>query len=128
MDKTTINKANEDSIASTKKSIHTGKKLAPAMETFNLDDGDYSGNIINAFNYTEDKIMLKIKLTDDRIFNVVTNEERINQYPYSQLIMESGAEYIDQLIGLDVDFAVKNNISNTGLPFSNVKRISLQKQ
>ena len=110
------------------KAEHTGKKLAPVMETFNLTDGDYSGKITNAFDYSEDKIMIKIALPDSKTFIAVTDYKHIEQYPFSQLLMESGAEYIDQLEGLDVVFTIKNNVSGTGTPYSNIKRISLQKQ
>ena len=110
------------------KAEHTGKKLTPVKETFNLADGDYSGKITNAFDYSEDKIMIKIALPDSKTFIAVTNEKHINQYPYSQLVMQAGVEYLNQLVGLDVVFTIKNNVSGTGTPYSNIKRISLQKQ
>ena len=106
---------------------HMGRKLSPSKETFTLDDGSYAGTIAAAFAYNDEKIMLKIQLPDDRIFINVTNWEHINQYPYSQLIMESGAEYLEQLVGLNISFTIKNNTSASGMPFSNIKRITLKK-
>lgn len=122
------NKAEEVPFTPDAKVEHIGKKLSPVMETFNLTDGDYSGKITNAFDYSEDKIMIKIALPDSKTFIAVTDYKHIEQYPFSQLLMESGAEYIDQLEGLDVVFTIKNNVSCTGTPYSNIKRISLQKQ
>lgn len=123
----TTDKTTEKPFVPSSEPAHMGRKLSPSKDTFTLDDGSYAGTIAAAFAYNDEKIMLKIQLPDDRIFINVTNWEHINQYPYSQLIMESGAEYLDQLAELDVVFTVKNNISSAGLPFSNIRKISLKK-
>ena len=106
---------------------HTGRKLSPSKDTFTLGDGSYAGTIAAAFAYNDEKIMLKIQIPNDKTFINVTDWNHINQYPYSQLIMESGAEYLEQLVGLNISFTIKNNTSASGMPFSNIKRITLKK-
>ena len=123
----TTDKTTEKPFVPSSEPAHMGRKLSPSKDTFTLDDGSYAGTIAAAFAYNDEKIMLKIQLPDDRIFINVTNWEHINQYPYSQLIMESGAEYLEQLVGLNISFTIKNNTSASGMPFSNIKRITLKK-
>ena len=123
----TTDKTTEKPFVPSSEPAHMGRKLSPSKDTFTIDDGSYAGTIVAAFSYNDEKIMIKIKLSDGTIFINVTNWEHINQYPYSQLIMESGAEYLEQLVGLNISFTIKNNTSASGMPFSNIKRITLKK-
>ncbi len=101
------------------------KSLTPVNETFNLDDGKYTGIITDAFFYSDDRVMIKIKLPDKKIFLIATDAERVERYPFSRLLMQADIQYIEDLEGLKVDFAVKNNTSESGIIYSNVKKISL---
>ena len=123
-----INRATEVPFNPKSSLKHHGNKLSPVKETFKLDSGSYTGKITHAFYYADEKIMLKIKLNGGGTFIAVTDEKHINKYPYSQLVMESSAEYVDQLVGLDVDFTVRNSDSGIGTPYSNIRKISLRKQ
>ena len=123
----TTDKTTEKPFVPSSEPAHMGRKLSPSKDTFTLDDGSYAGTIAAAFAYNDEKIMLKIQLPDDRVFINVTDWDHINQYPYSQLLMESGAEYLEQLVGLNISFTIKNNTSASGMPFSNIKRITLKK-
>lgn len=103
----------------------TRRKLNPVKETFNLDDGNYTGVITEAFFYTDEHIMLKIDLPDNTTFLIVTTVDKIERHPYSQLLSQANAEYVEDLQNLKVDFVIKNNTADSGETYSNVKKISL---
>lgn len=102
-----------------------GRKLTPVNETFNLNDGTYTGVISDAFFYTDEKVMIKIQISSETIFLIATDVEKIEKYPYSQLLSQANIQYIEKLVGLNVGFEIKNNTSDKGITFSNVKRIWL---
>lgn len=101
------------------------RKLNPVKETFKLEDGRYTGIIKDAFFYTDDRAMLKIHLPDDTIFIVSTTAERLEEYPFSQLLSQVNAEYIEDLIDRNINFMIKNNKGKDGETYSNIRRISL---
>lgn len=103
----------------------TRRKLNPTKETFSLKDGKYTGTIKDAFFYADDRAMLKFHLPNNTIFIVPSTVERLEEYPFSQLLSQVNAEYIEDLINLNVNFTIKNNKGKDGETYSNIKRISL---
>ena len=104
------------------------KKLTVKNSTFNLDDGVYQGTITNAFWYKNDKdndrVMIMIQLKDGTEFKNSINGDWINDYPFSELISQADAEYVEDFKGLDVKFEIRN-IQGKERTFSNIKKISL---
>lgn len=101
------------------------RKLNPVNESFSLDDGNYVGVITDAFFYTDENIMLKISLPGSRTFLTVTTADKIERHPYSQLLSQANAVYVEDLVGLKVEFVIKNNTAESGETYSNIKRISI---
>ncbi len=116
---------NIESVETASTSEETRRKLKPVNETFNLDNGDYIGIITEAFFFTEEQIMIKIELSDNMVFLVVTTADRIERYPFSQILSQANVEYVEDLEGLKVSFTIKNNTADSGDVYSNIKKITL---
>lgn len=114
-----------ESVETASASEETRRKLKPVNETFNLDDGNHTGVITEAFFFTDEQIMIKIELSDNTVFLVVTTVDRIERYPFSQLLSQANIEYVEDLEGLKVSFTIKNNTADNGDVYSNIKKITL---
>ena len=105
-----------------------GRKLTAKESTFTIDEGEYRGKITDAFWYKtvddKDRVMLVFELEDGTIFKNSVDGDWIEDYPFSKLISQANVEYIEDFIGLDVEFKIRN-VAGTDLTFSNIKRISL---
>ena len=105
-----------------------GRKLTAKESTFTIDEGEYRGKITDAFWYKtvddKDRVMLVFELEDGTIFKNSVDGDWIEDYPFSKLISQANVEYIEDFIGLDVEFKIRN-VAGTDLTFSNSKRISL---
>lgn len=100
-------------------------KLKTAVtETVFIPDGQYKGVVSDAFcyNYAEEKVMLKIELTDGTVFVNPVTLDQLARYPYSQFVSQLGAEEVNDLIGASVVLDVK---SKSDSEFSYVKKITL---
>lgn len=68
--------------------------------------------------------LVKIALEDGTFFVLFRDKEKFVDYPFNHLFMAIDSDDIDDLIGLDVEFIIKNNKSKkTGVVFSNIKKI-----
>lgn len=105
--------------------LESRNKLSPVKETFNLDDGIYNGIITELFFYTNDKILIKIELSDKTIFLIGTTINKLEDYPFNKLLSQANIEYVKDLVNLKVKFTVKNNKSSKGKTYSDIKRISI---
>lgn len=121
-DTTTLNAA--ELAASTSGSEETKGALHPVEETFYLEDNTYTGIISNAFLYKEGYVMVKIELEENKAFLLATSIEKLERYPYSQLLMQANVRNIKDLENLKVQFVIQNSSKNGEL-FSNVKKIYL---
>ena len=105
-----------------------GRKLIAKESTFALDEGEYRGKITDAFWYKtvddKDRVMLVFELEDGTIFKNSVDGDWIEDYPFSKLISQANVEYIEDFIGLDVEFKIRN-VAGTEITFSNIKQISL---
>lgn len=105
-----------------------GRKLTAKESTFTIDEGEYRGKITDAFWYKtvddKDRVMLVFELEDGTIFKNSVDGDWIEDYPFSKLISQANVEYIEDFIGLDVEFKIRN-VAGTEITFSNVKQISL---
>lgn len=105
-----------------------GRKLTAKESTFTIDEGEYRGKITDAFWYKtvddKDRVMLVFELEDGTIFKNSVDGDWIEDYPFSKLISQANVEYIEDFIGLDVEFKIRN-VAGTEVTFSNIKRISL---
>ena len=105
-----------------------GRKLTAKESTFTIDEGEYRGKITDAFWYKtvddKDRVMLVFELEDGTIFKNSVDGDWIEDYPFSKLISQANVEYIEDFIGLDVEFKIRN-VAGTEITFSNIKQISL---
>ena len=98
--------------------IHVNKDL------MKLENGEYAGTINKVLMCNSGKIMLKIALEGGTFFVSFHDEEKFGDYPFNHLFMAIDSDNIDDLVGLDVEFTIKNNKSKkTGAVFSNIKKI-----
>lgn len=100
------------------------KLKAIVTEKLLIPDGKYVGVIIEAFcyNYAEEKVMLKIEISDGTVFVNPVTLDQLARYPYSKLVSQINATELEELKGVRVDFEVK---SRPNSEFSYVKRIAL---
>lgn len=96
-------------------------------EVMNLENGEYKAVIENIIGFkNNNKVLVKFKLEDKRIFNKFYQTEELTRYPWSNLFKALNTTNTDDLIGKSVQFEISNNISkNTGYEFSNVKKLKL---
>jgi len=121
-DTTALNAA--ELAATTSDPEETKGALHPVEETFYLEDGTYTGIISNAFLYKEGHVMIKIELEENKAFLLATSIEKLERYPYSQLLIQANVRNVKDLENLKVQFVIQNNSKN-GEIFSNVKKIYL---
>ncbi len=99
-------------------------KINVNKDLMKLENGEYAGTINKVLMCNSGKIMLKIALEDGTFFVSFHDEEKFGDYPFNHLFMAIDSDDIDDLIGLDVEFTIKNNKSKkTGAVFSNIKKI-----
>lgn len=101
------------------------RKLTPLNEVFGIEEGTHKGVITDSFFYKDENVLIKIKLDDVTTFLIATTADRLESYPFSQLLSQANAEYVEDLVDLKVKFTVKNNMSDKGTLFSNVKSICI---
>lgn len=107
-----------------------GRKLSAKNSTFNLDDGEYTATITDAFWYKtandHDRVMIVYELDDGTEFKNSVDGDWIEDYPFSKLISQGNVKYVEEFLGLRVTFKVRNTegIEHT---FSNIRQISLSK-
>lgn len=105
-----------------------GRKLTAKDSTFVLEEGSYKGTITGAFWYKtpedRDRVMLVIELTNGTEFKHSVDGDWIEKYPFSKLISQAGVEYVEDFVGLSVQFGIRNTESDTMI-FSNIRKISL---
>ena len=95
-----------------------------------LDDDWYSGVIDDIFFYGDktsgrSKVTLKIRLSESDIFVAFLSKERLAQYPFAQLYRYVDSKKLTSIIGLEIDFEIKNNTTRDGTTFSNIKSIEI---
>lgn len=91
-------------------------------ETWNLDDGVYTGTIIEFKTVKEDTyVMLKIQVNEETIF---MNYSSVSAYTYSPLkaIIEPFDETEDT-VGKEIEFKIVNKTSKSGRTFSNITSV-----
>lgn len=72
------------------------------------------------------KVLVKFKLEDERIFNKFYQTEELTRYPWSNLFKALNTNNTDDLIGKSVQFEILNNASKkTDYVFSNIKKLKL---
>lgn len=105
-----------------------GRKLTAKNSTFVLDEGSYKGTITEAFWYKTPKertrVMLVIQLEDGTEFMNSVDGKWIDKYPFSILISQANAKYVEDFVGLKVLFEIRNSEGDM-VTFSNIRRISL---
>lgn len=105
-----------------------GRQLVAKESTFVLDAGTYRGMITDAFWYKtdddKDRVMLVFELEDGTEFRNTVDGDWIDRYPFSRLISQANAKYVEDFEGLPVRFRIKNTEGNS-VTFSNIRRISL---
>lgn len=96
-------------------------------ETYNVPDGTYRAEIKACLGYDENaKALVKLELDSGETFVKAYDASELGQYPWSVLFKELNTQDTDDLIGHKVEIEVKNNTSKqTGLTFSNIKKIHL---
>lgn len=103
----------------------TRRKFNPVKITFNLNDGTYTGIITELFFYTDEKLIMKIELSEKTIFLIDTTINKFENYPFNRLLSQANIEYVEDLVNLKVKFIIKNNTAKNGETYSNVKVISV---
>ena len=107
-----------------------GRKLSAKNSTFNLDDGEYTATITDAFWYKtadeKDRVMIVYELDDGTEFKNSVDGDWIENYPFSVLISQGNVQYVQDFVGLHVTFKVRNT-EGTEYTFSNIRQIALSK-
>ena len=99
-----------------------------AQGTYHNPDGDHQGTIISAeYNHQNDRVYLKIELTDGTLF---LSSAEVSDYavePLSKLIdpfvTDNGDLEFADIKGYDVAFATKARKAKNGQVFSNIVTI-----
>ena len=111
-----------------KSSGNKGRKLTVKDYTYTLDEGEYKGTITDAFWFRtkedRERVMLFFELDDGTEFMYTVDDYWIERYPFSRLISQANVEYVEDFIGLNVKFTVRNREGETTV-FSNIKKINL---
>ncbi len=96
-------------------------------EVLNLKNGEYKAVIENIIGFkNNNKVLVKFKLEDERIFNKFYQTEELTRYPWSNLFKALNTNNTDDLIGKSVQFEILNNASKkTDYVFSNIKKLKL---
>ncbi len=106
-----------------------GRKLTAKNSTFNLDDGKYKAIITNAFWYKSedgrDRVMMAYEFEDGTEFKNSVDGDWIDEYPFSVIISQADIEYVEDFIGLKVEFEILNHEGDYGVTFSNIRKITL---
>lgn len=68
--------------------------------------------------------MLIIELPDGTEFKNSVDGDWIDKYPFSKLILQANIKYVEEFVGLNVQFEIRNTVGNT-VTFSNIHKISL---
>lgn len=105
-----------------------GRKLTSKNSTFTLEEGDYQGIITQAFwfktNADKDRVMLIFELRDGTEFKTSVDGDWIEDYPFSKLISQANVEYVEDFVGLNVRFEIRNHEGDE-VVFSNIRKIAL---
>lgn len=105
-----------------------GRKLSAKNSTFCIAEGSYKGTITDAFWYKtaadRERVMFVFALEDGTEFKNSVDGEWVDNYPFSELILQTNIEYVKNFKGLKVNFTVRNTKGDT-MTFSNIKKISL---
>ena len=91
-------------------------------ETWNLKDGTYTGTITEfkpVKNNTS--LMLKIEVDDGTVFMNLSPVSRYKFKPLSNIT--EPFKYTEDIVGQQIEFDIKNNISKQGKKFSNITRV-----
>jgi len=105
-----------------------GRKLTVKESTFCIDEGTYSAVITDAFWYKteedKDRVMLIFELEDGTEFKNSVDGDWIERYPFSRLISQTDANYVEDFVDHRVKFTIRN-YEGDAVTFSNIKRISI---
>lgn len=105
-----------------------GRKLTARNSTFVLDEGTYKGTITGAFWYKtpeeRDRVMFVFELDDGTEFKNSVDGDWVEDYPFSKLISQANVEYVENFIGLKVQFDIRNSEGDT-VTFSHIRKISI---
>ena len=92
-------------------------------EVTNLENGTYAGRISSIEQYEHDKFWMRIEL-DDGVFITFVTMEKLKRYPFNQLFKSVASKRLGDLVGLNIQFDIRNNIKD-GIVFSNIIKINV---
>lgn len=94
-------------------------------EVLSVPNGTYSAEIIEVFEYTEERICMKLKIGKEVLVKFFKGTE-LSSYPWSGVFRALDSTDTDDLMGRNVEITVANNTSKkTGKEFCNIKKVKL---
>lgn len=99
------------------------KAHSTEKEIWNLDDGTYTGTIVE-FKLVKDNtyVILKIQLDDDMVFMNYSSVARYTLKPLNSIV--DPFEDSEDIVGNSIEFDIVNNTSASGKVFSNITSVA----
>lgn len=97
-------------------------------EVLSVENGTYTGIIDTIQSYgDDDRILMKIMLTDGITLVKFYKSEDLGSYPWSNIFRALNTDDTDDLISKTVEIEVVNSVSKTtGSEFCNIKKVKLK--
>lgn len=104
-------------------------KIKIMNEVTAVENGSYKAEIVDVFEYTQDKICMKLALADDlesRILVKFFSAEELGVRPWNSVFLALDADDTDALLNKTVEFEVINSVSRTsGKEFCNITKVTV---